>query len=145
MLRSHYLVLLHAHLARKSSVRHPLSTLPGSDLTHHLINLLQAQALRLWNQKVRESQAGSTSASPHEENLRTKIALVLVDHVGSDVANDKVPKPIRGCRERHSLCTDGKWEDFSDNGPGARAPGRGEEGDVDAYEHNEDVAGGAGV
>ncbi len=44
------------HLLRKGAVRHPLSAVTSSTLFHHLVNLLQAQALCLGNKEVSEGQ-----------------------------------------------------------------------------------------
>ena len=44
------------HLVRKGAVRHPLSAVTSITLLHHLVDLLQTQALCLRNKEVSEGQ-----------------------------------------------------------------------------------------
>jgi hypothetical protein len=47
-----------------------------------------------------------------------------------------VPEPVGGGRDTNTSRTDGKGENFADNDPSSRAPGHGEDGDVEADEGN---------
>lgn len=80
---------------------------------------------------------------PDEEHLSAQVALVGIDHVRGNDCDDAVPKPVRCGGEGDTTGSDRKWEDFSDNNPSTRAPGRREEEDVDADEcdHSLDCTG----
>lgn len=74
-------------------VRNPLLRVAWRSLLEHTINLLEREALGLRNEEVGKDDAGSAGSAPKEEDLGLEVALVLVEHVGCDVANDEVPKP----------------------------------------------------
>jgi hypothetical protein len=137
--------LVRVDLLRKGRVRHPLGGLSGSALLHHLVDLLERQTLGLRNEEVGEEDAEGASGTPDEEHLRAEVALVLVNHVRGDVANDKVPEPVGGGGEGDTLSTDGKREDLADDDPSGRAPSGGEEKDVDAHEDHQNVTSGGGA
>lgn len=139
------IVLLHSDLLCEGGVWHPLGGLTGSALLHHLVNLFERQALRLGNKEISEENASGTSRTPDEEDFGTQVALVLVNHVGSDVADDEVPEPVGGGGKSNTLGTDGQREDLSNDDPSGRTPGGSEEEDVDADEDNKDIAGGTGT
>lgn len=124
-------------LVRIGRMRHPFGRLAGCSLLQHTVNLLERQTLGLGNQEVGEEDARSARSTPDEEDLRLEIAILGIDHVGSDEADDKVPQPVRCCRERDALGADGQREDLADDNPCGRTPGRGKEEDVDAREDDE--------
>jgi hypothetical protein len=138
-------VLLHTNLLREGGVWHPLGGLAGSALLHHLVNLFERQALGLGNEEISEEDASSTCRTPDEEDLGTQVALVLVNHVGSDIADDKVPEPVGGGGKSNTLGTNRQREDLANDDPSGGTPGGSEEEDVDADEDDKDIASGAGA
>lgn len=115
----------------------PRRRLARARLLEHAINLLQRQALRLGDEKVREENAERASRAPHEEDFRPEIALVRIHHVRGDVPDDEVPEPVGRSGQRDALCADGQWEDLPDDDPRGGTPGGGEEEDVEAGEDDE--------
>ena len=144
-MRSTRRVLLHTKLLLEGGARNPRSRLSRRALLHHLVDLLERQALGLRDEEVSEEHTSSASRAPDEENLGTQVALILVNHVGGDVTDDEVPEPVGGGGKSDALGTDGEREDLADDDPGGRTPGGGKEKDVEADENNEDVAGGGGA
>lgn len=53
-----------------------------------------------------------------------------IDQVGGGVSDGKVPKPVGGSGQRHTLSSDGKREDLSNDDPSDRSPSGSEGGDV---------------
>ena len=92
--------------------------------------------LGFWDQEVRVDQAAEAKATPDEEDLSTKVALVRVDHVGGNDGNNAVPEPVAGGGESNTSRSDRQREDLTDDDPGTWTPGGGEEEDVDADEGN---------
>lgn len=139
------MVLLHTKLTREGRVWHPLGGLAGRALLHHFVNLFERQALGLGNEEISEEDASGTSCTPNEEDLGTQVALILVNHVGSDVTDDKVPEPVGGGGKSNTLGTNGQREDLANDDPSSGTPGGSEEEDIDADEDNKDIASGAGA
>jgi hypothetical protein len=63
-------------------------------LLKHAIDLLERQTLGLRHQEVSKKNAGSACSAPDEENLGFHIPVGLIDHVGGDEADDKIPEPL---------------------------------------------------
>jgi len=131
----------------------------------HVGNRVQTH---LGNQEVRVNKGGGTETSPNEEDGRSEVTLVRVDHVGGDDGDDGVPQPVGTVNEQirvrgqrweqrsraeaksfqHSRSgqgdtsrSDGQGEDLSDQDPSTRTPGRGEEEDEDGDESDLGVDG----
>lgn len=66
---------------------------------------------------------------------------LVSDKVRSDDSDDAVPEPVGSGSETNTARTDGEGEDFTDDDPGARTPGGGEGGDVQADEGNHSPGG----
>ena len=117
----------------KCRVWAPLGRGPRGTFFHHLINLLKRQTLGLWDKEVRIHEASSAKASPDEEDrgLHVGLTRVLSYHVRSDDSNDGIPQPVGGSGESNTAGADRNGEDFSNQNPGAGAPGGCEEEDVD--------------
>jgi hypothetical protein len=62
----------------------PLGGGTGGGLLHHAVDLLEGKTLGLGDQEPRVHEGASTETSPDEEDRRSKVALIGVDHVGSD-------------------------------------------------------------
>lgn len=122
--------------------RAPLGRGPGSGLGHHLVDLLERQTLGLGNQEVGVDEGDGAETSPDEEDGGLEVTLVGTDHVGGDDGNDGVPEPVRGGGEGNTTRADGQREDLTDEDPGTRTPGGGEEEDEDGDERNLGVDGG---
>lgn len=84
-------LLGHAHLSSISGVRLPLGRSAGGRLGKHLVDLLEGEALGLGHKQVSVDEAAGAEATPDVKHLGAQIALVLVDHVGSDDGDDAVP------------------------------------------------------
>lgn len=135
------LLALEAHLRSEGAVWLPLGGGTRGGLGHHLVDLLEGQALGLGNQEESVDESASAQATPDEEDRRLEIALVLVDHVRGDDGNDGVPQPVRGGGEGNTTRADREGEDLADDDPGTRTPRRGEEEDEDGDEGNLGVDG----
>lgn len=111
----------------------PLGRGPRGTFFHHLINLLKRQTLGLWDKEVRIHETSSAKASPDKEDRGPHVGLtrVLSYHVRSDDSNDGIPQPVGGSGESNTAGADRNGEDFSNQNPGAGAPGGCEEEDVD--------------
>lgn len=120
----------------------PLGRGTGSGLLHHLVDLLERQALGLGNEEVGVDEGSSAETTPDEEDGRLHVSAVLADHVGGDDGNDGVPEPVGGSGETNTTGADGEREDLSDENPGTGAPCRSEEEDEDGDESNLGVDGG---
>jgi len=128
--------LLHMHGGRESGRRSPLRRGPRGALLQHLVNLLKGQALGLRDKEVGVDKSACAQTTPDKENRRLHVAPLLADHVGSNDSDDGVPEPVGGGRETNTARSDGKRENFTDDNPGTRTPGRGEEEDEDGDEGN---------
>jgi len=120
--------------AGKGLVGNPLGRGTRGGLLHHAVDLLEGKTLGLGNQEPRVHEGAGTETSPDEEDRRSEVAFVRVNHVGSDDSNDGVPQPVGGGRESDTTRSDGKREDFTDQNPGTRAPSGSEEEDEDGNE-----------
>lgn len=76
------------HLVSKGGVGLPSRGGAGSGLLHHLIDLLQRQALGLGNKEVGVDKATGTEGTPEEEHLRAQVGLVSVNQVWGDDGDD---------------------------------------------------------
>ena len=76
------------HLGREGAVRLPLRRRERRALLHHLVDLLQGQALGFVHQEERVNKAAGAQGSPDEEDLGVQVALVCVHHVRGDDSND---------------------------------------------------------
>jgi hypothetical protein len=70
--------------AGEGLVGDPLGGGTGSGLLHHAVDLLERKTLGLGDQEPRVDESASTETGPDEEDRRSKVALIGVDHVGSD-------------------------------------------------------------
>lgn len=127
-------LLAKTHLTSEGRVRNPLGGSAGSSLLHHLVNLLQSKALGLGNEEVGVDKGTSAKGAPEEEDLGAEVALIRVDHVWGDNGDDAVPEPVGGGGESDTAGTNWEGVDLANDDPGTRAPGGGEEEDVDADE-----------
>ena len=93
------------------------------------LTILQSQTLSLGNQEVRVDEGASAESSPDEEDGRSEVTPVGVDHVRGDDGDDGVPEPVGGGRQSDTSGSDGQGEDLSDQDPSTGTPGRGEEED----------------
>lgn len=132
----------HTLLGSKGGVRAPLGGGTGSGLLHHPVNLLKREAFGLGNQEVGIHQTGSAETTPYEEDGGLHITVVTANHVRGNNGNDGVPEPVGGSGEGNTARTDGDGEDLANKNPGTRAPGRGEEEDVDGNQSNLGIDGG---
>lgn len=134
------------HLGGESGVGLPLSGGTGSALFQHLIDLLQSKTLGLGNEEEGEEEGDDAETAPHEEDLGAQLGRVRLvgNEVRSDDTDDAVPEPVGGGGETDTTGTDGEREDLANDDPGARTPGNGEGGDVQADE-SDHGAGGVGV
>ena len=119
----------------------PLGRGPGSGLGHHLIDLLQGQTLGLGDEEVGVDESDCAETSPDEEHRGAEVTLLNTDHVGGDDGDDGVPEPVGGGGERNTTGADGEREDLTDEDPGTRTPGGGEEEDEDGDERDLSVDG----
>jgi len=64
----------------------PLSRRPRRSLFQHAIDLLKRETFSLRDEEVRERERDAAEASPHEENLGSKVGVVLssADEVRGD-------------------------------------------------------------
>lgn len=123
--------LTSTHGLGEGGVRTPLSRGSGSGLLHHLINLLERQALGLGDEEVGVDEGAGAETAPDEEDGGPEVATVLADHVGGDDGDDGVPEPVGGGGQTDTARSDGDGEDLADDDPGTRAPGGGEPEDED--------------
>jgi hypothetical protein len=70
--------------AGEGLVRDPLGGGTRGGLLHHAVDLLEGKTLGLGYQEPRVDECASTETSPDEEDRRSEVAFVGVDHVGSD-------------------------------------------------------------
>ena len=116
--------------------RLPLGRGPGGGLGHHLIDLLQGQTLGLGNEEVGVDESDCAETSPDEEHRGAKVTLIDTDHVGGNDGDDGVPEPVGGGGERNTTGADGERENLTNQNPGTRTPGGGEEKDEDGDERD---------
>lgn len=104
------------------------------------INLLETETLALGNEEVGEYEAEAASTTPDEEDgtSETSVSGSRVDEVRGRVSNGKVDEPVRGGRHGHGLSSNRKGVDLGRDDPCEASPGRGEEGDEEAHEGDED-------
>ena len=124
--------------------RHELGRVPRvRHLGIQLVDLLQAQAFRLVDERVDEEGADEAKGAPDEEDLAAEIGVAgpRVDEVRGRVCNGPVEQPVgrRGHGEAARACLE--REDLARHHPGDGAPGRGEEEDVEADEGDQDLVG----
>ncbi|KAI2255605.1 hypothetical protein LOZ10_005651, partial [Ophidiomyces ophidiicola] len=137
----------------------PLGRGARRGLLEHLVDLLQGETLGLRHQEVGVEEAEHAERAPEEEHLGAEIGLVGIHEVGSDDGDDlakreklaffffssglefggktgtyAVPEPIRSGGQTDTAGTNGERVDFTNDDPGARTPGAGEEEDVDTDE-----------
>lgn len=87
-LRSECALLRKTHLRGKGRVWHPLARIPSIRLFQHTIDLFERQTLGFRNEEVGVDEAADTKGTPNEEDLGAEVALVSVDHVGGDDADN---------------------------------------------------------
>lgn len=124
-------------MASEDRVRCPLGRATRCGLLEHVVNLLEGQALCLGNQEVGKNNARSAGRAPDEEDLGLEVAVLSVDHVRCDEANDEVPEPVARCRQRDTLRANRQGKDLANDNPRHRTPGGGEEENVEAGEDDE--------
>ena len=128
--------VLHAHLGGVGGVRLPLGRSARGGLLHHLVDLLEGQTLGLGDEEPGVDEGARAQASPDEEHGGLEVALVSADHVRGDDGDDGVPEPVGGGGESNTTGADGEREDLTDEDPGTRTPGGGEEEDEDGDERD---------
>jgi len=133
------------HGAGKSSGGLPLGRCSRCCLFHHLVDLLERQALGLGHKEVSVNKRAGAETTPYEKDRRLHVAFVLSYHVRRDDGNNGVPEPVGSSREANATGTNGQREDLADDDPGAGAPGRGKPKDVNGNEGNLGVDGGSVV
>jgi hypothetical protein len=114
----------------------PLGRGPWAGLGHHLVDLLERQTLGLRNEEVGVDEGDGAETSPDEEHGRLEVTLVGTDHVRGDDGDDGVPEPVGGGGKGNTTRANGQREDLTDEDPGTRTPGSGEEEDEDGDERN---------
>lgn len=95
-----------------------------------------SEALGLRDEEEGEEEGDAAKTTPHEEDVRTELGRVwlISDKVRGDDTDDAVPEPVGGSSKTNTTGSDGEREDFTNDDPGARTPGDGERGDVQANE-----------
>lgn len=78
------------HLVCKGAVRYPFGAVTSISLLHHLINLLQAQALCLRDKEVGKGKGQAAERTPKEEDFGAKIRVARAgaDEIGGDDGDD---------------------------------------------------------
>jgi hypothetical protein len=66
----------------------PLGRSARGGLLHHLVDLLEGEALGLRDEEVGVDEGASAQASPYEEDAGLEVALVGADHVRGDDGDD---------------------------------------------------------
>lgn len=104
------------------------------DLVVELIDFLETETLGLIDEHVDEENAQEAASEPDEEDLGLQVggARSVVDQVGRREGNSPVEQPVGGGGDAQGLGTGAQREDLTRDDPGKRAPGRGEEENVDA-------------
>ena len=128
--------------------RNPANRLPSTgNLSIKLINLLKRKTLSLVDAGVNEQSTDEAESTPDEEHLGLEIGVSrsAVDHVRGGVGNSPVEQPVGGGGDGETLGTRLEGEEFTRHDPRDRAPGAGEEEDVDAHEGDEDFVRDVGV
>lgn len=80
--------VLVGHLGGKGRRGLPAGRSARGGLLHHLVDLLQGEALGLGDEEVRVDEGACAQAAPDEEDGRLQVALVGVGHVRGDDGND---------------------------------------------------------
>jgi len=119
----------------------PLGGGSRSRLGKHLVNLLQSKTLGLRDHEVRVDKGASAETSPNEEDGRSEVTPVGVDHVRGDDGDDGVPEPVGGGGQGDTSGSDGQGEDLSDQDPSTGTPSAGKEEDEDGDESDLGVDG----
>lgn len=88
MRRLRNFLLLKTHVIGIGGGRLPLGRGARGGLLHHLIDLLEGEALGLGDDEVGEQKGAGTQRAPDEEHLGAEVALVFVDHVRGDDGDD---------------------------------------------------------
>jgi hypothetical protein len=115
--------------------------------------LLEGQTLGLGNEEVGINEGAGAETTPDEEHRGSQVALIFVNHVGSDDGDDLmpcvsthtdiggvrvdaygVPEPVGGGGETHTSGADREREDLADDDPGTRTPSASKEEDEDGNE-----------
>jgi len=127
----------------------PLARRARSRLLHHLVDLLERQTLGSWletvsnvwseergtylclgDKEIGVHERARTKTAPDEENRRTQVSLIGVDHVRGDNGDDlspvskvvrhpggrsthRVPQPVRGSGQANTTGSYWKREDFT--------------------------------
>lgn len=127
-------VVTSVHLSSKGGSGLPAGRSTGSGLLHHLVDLLERQTLGLGDEEVGVDESASAETSPDEEDGGLQVALVGTDHVGGDDGDDGVPQPVGSSGQSNTTRSDRQREDLTNDNPGTRTPGGGEEEDEDGDE-----------
>ncbi len=69
VLRALRLLLRHTHLRGKGAVRYPLRAGKWRRLLEHSVDLLEGQALGLWNKEDCVEEAEAAETAPEEEDI----------------------------------------------------------------------------
>ena len=114
--------------------RPPGSRSAGGSLLHHLVDLLESKTLGLWHEEVSVDERSRAQATPHEEDGRAEVALVLADHVRSNNRNDGVPEPVGCSRKGNTTRADRQREHLANDDPSTGTPSACKEEDEDGDE-----------
>lgn len=128
--------------AGEGLVRYPLGGGSWGRLLHHAVDLLERETLGLWDKEVGVDESAGAETAPDEEHGGFEVAIFRADHVGGDDGDNGVPEPVAGGGESDAARADGQREDFADDDPCSRTPGRGEEEDEDGNECDLGIDGG---
>lgn len=71
--------------------------------------------------------------------------MALINHIRGNVSDDEIPEPVRRRRKSDALGANWEREDFTNYNPSGWTPSRSKEGDVDADETDEYIAGGGSI
>jgi len=127
-------ILVTANDLSEGGLGPPCSAGSWCRLLHHLVDLFERKTLGLWNEEVGVDEGNGTKSSPYEEDVGLQVSFIFTNHVWCDNGDDGVPEPVGGCGEGNTTRSDWKRENFADNDPGTRTPGRCEEEDEDGNE-----------
>jgi len=128
------LAVVETHLGGEGGGGAPLGGGARAGLLHHLVDLLKGETLGFGDEEVGVDEGAGAETTPDEEDAGFEVSLILGDHEGSDDTDDGVPQPVGGGRKSDTTGSDGQREDLTDQDPGTRTPGGGEEEDEDGDE-----------
>jgi hypothetical protein len=81
-------LLVDAHIGGEGGSWGPFRRVAGVGLLQHAVDLLERETLGLGHEEVGVYEGAGAERSPDEEDLRSKVTLVSVDHVWGDNTDD---------------------------------------------------------